>query len=384
MDQTLSAYDYVIVGGGLSGLLTAYRMSQHPAFKESTILILEPQSKTGNDRTWCYWESGQGEWDELLTRQWTQARVQHHEEVCRVDLSDYTYKMLRSEVFYGFIHDRLTHCPNIHRQVAKVQHLHETANGVLVEWGAGKTTAGHVLTSVMGLHQAPVKTSDRLLHQHFGGWFIQTKDDAFDPEVAVLMDFSVPQQDGVCFMYLLPTSKRDALAEFTVFGPRPWTAEQYDQLIREYLSHRVKDYTIVEKELGSIPMTVYPFERNNTARITHIGSAGGWTRPSTGYTFKLSTDYSKKLVDQLAHSQKPTAYLPARHRLYDAVMLELIGQNHALGADFFMRMYRLHPIARVFRFLDGRSSLREELLIMWTSRPRMRLVKLAMRRLLGM
>jgi lycopene beta-cyclase len=32
-------------------------------------------------------------------------------------------------------------------------------------------------------------------------------------------------------------------------------------------------------------MTCYPLEKN-TQRVLNIGTAGGWTKASTGYTFK--------------------------------------------------------------------------------------------------
>ena len=45
------------------------------------------------------------------------------------------------------------------------------------------------------------------------------------------------------------------------------------------------DYEVINSESGVIPMTSYPFYRDSTKNITKIGSAGGWIKPSTGYSF---------------------------------------------------------------------------------------------------
>lgn len=381
MDQTIGAYDYIIVGGGLSGLLTAYRMSQHPVLRQCAVLMLESEEKNNNDRTWCYWEEGKGEWDHLLTQSWSKARVQSLDESCAIPLESYAYKMLRSEQWYASIHAELATWTTFERRREKVIQCVEESFGATVITDQAQYRAGHVLSSVMGLHRPPLPNSDRMLHQHFGGWFIRTEQAVFQPDEVVLMDFSVQQVDGVCFMYVLPMTTTTALVEFTVFGPQPWQMPRYAQYMKDYIGQWNTPYTIEEEEMGSIPMTVYPFERNNGNAITYIGSAGGWTRPSTGYTFYNSCSYATQLVDALAHRRRIPRYLSPRHRFFDAVMLELIGAQPHWGADFFMRIYRLHPIDRVFRFLDGRSAWWEEALIILKARPRAILLRNVWQRL---
>jgi len=64
----MEQYDYIILGAGASGLMLAFRMSQDSFFDEKSILIIDQVKDKGNDRTWCYWEDGSGEWDDLLTK----------------------------------------------------------------------------------------------------------------------------------------------------------------------------------------------------------------------------------------------------------------------------------------------------------------------------
>ena len=68
----------------------------------------------------------------------------------------------------------------------------------------------------------------------------------------------------------------------------------------DYLNAQgISAFEIEEKEQGNIPMTCYPFWKHNTKNIINIGSAGGWTKASTGYTFKNATKKSKALVQFL-------------------------------------------------------------------------------------
>ena len=51
--------------------MLAYRMSQDSYFDDKPILIIDKVKDKGNDKTWSYWEEGEGEWDEFLTKKWS-------------------------------------------------------------------------------------------------------------------------------------------------------------------------------------------------------------------------------------------------------------------------------------------------------------------------
>ena len=48
-------YDYLIVGGGAAGLSLAYHIAQEPRLAIKTVLIIEPEAKIQNDRSWSFW-----------------------------------------------------------------------------------------------------------------------------------------------------------------------------------------------------------------------------------------------------------------------------------------------------------------------------------------
>ena len=92
----------------------------------------------------------------------------------------------------------------------------------------------------------------------------------------------------------MPTSKNEALVEFTLFSKELITNNEYDIEIKKHLqSLGIIDYEIKLKESGIIPMTCFPFDNANTKNLVNIGTAGGWTKPSSGYTFRFVDKYSK-------------------------------------------------------------------------------------------
>ena len=53
----------IIICGGTSGLLLAHGLTKDIAFDHLNILLIEKDSKTQNDRTWCFLGRGLSEWE---------------------------------------------------------------------------------------------------------------------------------------------------------------------------------------------------------------------------------------------------------------------------------------------------------------------------------
>ncbi|MEN9600195.1 MAG: hypothetical protein RL596_2516, partial [Bacteroidota bacterium] len=63
-------YDYIITGGGCAGLSLLFRFHTDPFFKDKKILVIEITQKNQNDRTWCFWENGNGLFEEIVYHKW--------------------------------------------------------------------------------------------------------------------------------------------------------------------------------------------------------------------------------------------------------------------------------------------------------------------------
>ena len=377
-----TTYDYIIAGGGQSGLMLAYRMSQDPFFAEKQILIIEKTPDKGNDRTWCWWEKGSGEWDHLILKSWDTIRFAGQRLQQNIPLQEYKYKMLRGVDFYQFMKETLTNRPTISFYTGEVLHVRETDQTVTVTTTDSTFIADKLFSSIYNPSLPSDDQDFPYLKQHFIGWFIKTPSPVFDVAVATFMDFAIPQCNNTRFMYVLPVSEREALMEYTLFSKDLLARAEYEEGIRAYLEEKgITEYEITDIETGSIPMTCYPFHSNNTARIMYIGSAGGWTKPSTGYTFRRTSEMSKRLVSYLKkESDLRKFYKLDRFWLYDLILLDVISKRNEKGAQIFETMFLKNRISEIFAFLDEKSTLLTELKIILNTDPRIYFIEAVSKR----
>ena len=69
------------------------------------------------------------------------------------------------------------------------------------------------------------------------------------------MDFNIPQSGFTQFVYVLPTSKTEALIELTRFGNELLSPELAKDLLRNYLLTFNGNYSINDIERGVLPMS---------------------------------------------------------------------------------------------------------------------------------
>ncbi|MEU6526787.1 FAD-dependent oxidoreductase [Streptomyces sp. NPDC046924] len=359
--------DVLIVGGGAAGLSLAYRLTETGA---TTVTVVEPPDGPTRppERTWCYWDQGPGDFDEVITASWSRLRVRGADgSEVTVDPAPLRYRMLRSAPFERWMHSRLTRSPGAHMLRATADTVRDVSDGAEVRCTApdGRTLtlrARHVFDSRPLRALPPARTH---LLQHFRGWFVRTDDDRFDPEVADLMDFRVPQpRHGLAFGYVLPLAPDRALVEYTEFSRVPLSTEEYEAALGHYGREILKlgAFTVEAAEQGAIPMTDARFPRRLGPAVFRIGAAGGATRPATGYTFAAVQRQSRAIAAALRDGR--TAAVPAPHGrralAMDAVLLRALDTGRIDGPDFFTTLFRRTPPERLLRFLDGAASPLEE------------------------
>ncbi|RIH83451.1 lycopene cyclase family protein [Meiothermus luteus] len=356
-------YDYIVVGAGAAGLSLAYHLVQ--AGVEGRVLLLERAPKTKNDRTWCFWETGTGSFEPLVFRRWEHLWFYGEGQALRLSIAPYAYKMIRSCDFYAHMERWISGQPQLTLRYGEVSRIGEDQQGPWVEQ-EGRVYWGRWVFS--SLYQPP-PPSPRYHHllQHFKGWVVRTSGPVFDPQAAVLMDFRLPQRGPACFGYVLPFDAQTALVEYTLFSPRLLPPEAYDQGLREYLEDvlGVGRYEVLESEFGVIPMTDAPFPRRPSPRVIRIGTAGGCTKASTGYTFQRIQAQTRRIAQALRETGRPI--LPpgsSRHALMDSVLLHLLERGYAPGERVFSRLFRKNPPQRVLRFLDEATGWLEDLQVM--------------------
>jgi len=369
----MKQYDYIILGAGASGLMLAFRMSQDSFFDEKSILIIDQVKDKGNDRTWCYWEDGSGEWDDLLTKTWPKVFFGSESFSKTITITPFSYKMIRSEKFYNNLWRSINLKPNISFIEDRAVSWTETEKGVTVSTIKSAYLGLKLFNSIPNKEVYETQQQYPVLQQHFMGWFVKTKTDCFDDSVASFMDFNIPQNGNTRFMYVLPIDKNMALFEYTLFSKNLLKHSDYEDAIKDYLNQKkITDFEILEKEIGSIPMTSFKFEELNSKSILNIGTAGGWTKASTGYTFNNTSKKTKDLVVFLKTENDLTQFSKrTKFWFYDLLFLDVLATNNGKGSTVFSDMFKRVNAKTIFKFLDEESTFLQDLKIMSSVSPKL-------------
>jgi lycopene beta-cyclase len=355
-------YDYIFTGTGLSAMMTVYKMVLSGKFAEKSILLIDEDAKKTNDRTWCFWEKGDTIWENTISKKWDSALFANENFKRNLELKPYQYNQIRGLDFNNSVFELIGKQENITFLNDKVTDINELETHVFVATSTNTFTCNQLLNSIYNKALVESQQKYPVLQQHFIGWFIKSKQAVLNPEQVTFMDFSVVQKGNTRFMYVLPTSTTEALIEYTLFSHTLLEKQEYESEIKNYIRNLgIHDYEIIEKEQGSIPMTCYPFWKKNTNRVLNIGTAGGWTKASTGYTFKKSDKKSTQLVSFFeTQTDFRKFHQKGKFWFYDLLLLDILDRNNELGSSIFSDMFQKGNPALIFKFLDEETNLIED------------------------
>ena len=300
-------YDYIIIGAGAAGIQLVDKLLKDDFFRSKTILLIE-SNRSKKNKMWSFWEKEHSFPDDFYKKKWDFAEI-GKEKLTSYSLHPYTYCTIDSTSFITKQLEAFENFSNFNLLEDRVLEVDKTQNLVLTE---NQEIHGEYIFDSRPEKIKDLKPYHIWLKQHFIGLTIETDQDVFDTNSVRFMDFSVAQKNNTRFMYVLPFSKRKALIEYTLFSKDELSEEEYEKSIFDYIKNDLKlsKFQLIEKEQGVIPMTTYPFENKNSGNYIKLGTAGGWTRASTGYTFKNIERKVDLLVKQLKRGDlNPKSYL---------------------------------------------------------------------------
>lgn len=364
-------YDFAIIGAGAAGLQLVLAMLDEPSFAGKSILIFDGNAKDQNDKTWCFWEKGEGKWDTLVTKFWTQTTFADANGVLTLNTAPYHYKMLRSIDFYDFAKSKIKQFDRVNWLSLEVNEANELPDGIEILTEDSAYKARHCFDSRIPAAYSK-DTESYKVAQHFKGQFLKFKEPVFDSRNFTMMDYRLIYRSTTSFMYILPVSPYEALFEYTFFSPELVDRAVYTNRIKAYVAEYFSDqhYEVMEEEAGVIPMTNFPFHQFHSGHLTKIGTAGGWVRASTGYSFKNAGKNVQTIIENLKNGRKPSeGVFKRKYHLFDTLLLNVLTFENETGPAFFGQLYRNNRLETIFRFLDGESNLLDDLKIITSVNP---------------
>ncbi|MBB6005346.1 lycopene cyclase family protein [Arcicella rosea] len=379
MNQNLpNTYQYIIAGGGMAGLSLAFYLNKS-LLKNESILIIDRDVKQANDHTWCFWEQGNSPFEEIIYRKWKGLWFYGHQDFASfLNIEEYFYKMLRGEDFYQYLIPQLKKNPNITFLQADIEYIESTVDEATVMTNQGVFKAkAFVFDSIKVSKFNQAKYHNML--QHFKGWVIETSQAIFKPEEPTLFDFRIEQQNECRFVYVLPHSETKALIEFTIFSDNLLDEASYNDALKQYIQEilKIEDYQITEIESGVIPMSDEPQVISPSPKVIRIGTAGGYVKASTGYSFQRTQRFLQQLVQDLEEAKRKNIPLTFKGNfcsntwkaLLDSILLNVMLHKRMPADEIFTKLFKYNRPADVLKFLDEDTSMLKDISIMQSVPP---------------
>ena len=340
----MKEFDYIILGGGCAGLSLAYELDINKKLNDKTLAIVETRDEYKRDKTWSFWKVTDHNFDDCVIKSWNNFSINSKLGSHEIINKEYPYQTIDSGLFYKKVLNEI-------KQNKNIQFF--------------KNTDQINLDNSFIFNSIPSKEDYKAnLWQHFKGIEIETQKDIFDDEIFNLMDFDCDQRDNVHFFYTLPFSKNKALIETTWLSKMDdKTLNDYDIQLEKYIKEtlKIKNYKINYQEEGAIPLFYPPI--NSEKNKINIGSAGGMTRLSTGYTFLNIQDHSKYISNNIEKIQNMKAYhIGKKYEFLDNIFLNVLKNNPDKMQKIFLNMFKASS-KTVIKFLSNKSNIFDDLAI---------------------
>jgi lycopene beta-cyclase len=339
-----------IIGAGMSGLSLAVHLLQNKNIEK--IVLIEQRRQYHRDKTWCYFRLHQHLFEAVVSNRWPSFEIAT--KTSKKTLSpSFTYEMIQSDHFYQYAVSLLKSDPRAELRLdSSIWNLNQNTHHA--EWQYLNTTESfdYIFDS------RPTIPLNNGWQQIFSGGVAEMPNSVFDPQCARLMAFT-EATDKVKFHYILPLDSNTALIQETWFVPPNSKLEKLsltdlESYIEQSFGMKPKHWHY--QESGIIPMQPWHNDKPVSAsRILPIGSAAGWIRGATGYSFLETQRVCARIHSQLANNKVPDIS-PDRPKLteaLDAIFLRALMSPLQSAPDIFCDLFANANVDSVLRFLGG-------------------------------
>ena len=358
-------FDFLFIGLGAANCLLILRLNENSLLQGKRICIIEPSSKTSNDRTFCFWstdtEVANLGLEKLISYSWDSIQITG---ITTQKISPLRYFHVKSIDLYQETKNTLEknnvkiYTTALTERPQTKPHYHE------VFVGHESISAVRVFDSRPPKFLPAQKNQSHLL-QSFYGWKIETSENTFATSSIVMMDFNVPQNDFTQFVYILPFSENTALIELTRFGEKQLLQEEANIILKEYIHRLGVSYEIIEHEIGIIPMSSAEIETEDFGKNwINTGARANLVKCTTGYAFHAMAEDAVFQTESIKKNLDPTRKINTkRFAFYDRLLLKILNERPEKGKLIFETLFKKVELPKALRFLREQTNFVEEITI---------------------
>lgn len=292
----MKKFDYIIAGGGLSGLLLAYRLTQE--FPNKKILLIEkndPQKPFS--RQWSYWTNANFFFDKVVKKRWSEFGVYDKFFTKEYKLNDYQFQLIFSHDFFNFIWQALSQNKNLEYVQKNILQIFKN---------------GKVVCQNDSIYQADLVFDSTYKEQKVDffisgwQWEIETNTLVNDKKIHFL-DYRSTDLPG-SFFYLLPLNQKKIFLTLTFISkkdkniPRKYREKILKQFLHQNLN--IKDFKIISQSFSGVPINSKKAKRQN-GKVFLIGNNAGLLKPSTSYALVKIVLDTEQIIESLKKNSLP-------------------------------------------------------------------------------
>lgn len=361
------SYDYIFAGVGTSASLLLLELHKRNLLHNLNILLIDPDNKTKNDKTFCFWSKAsdtiQESLADLISHSWSTVEI---DSTDKRSINPLQYHHVSSLDLYAKIQE-LTNQYNWQRTVAPVESVSSDDLGSFILVNDKKIRAQKIFDSrTPKFEEAAI--NEVHLYQSFIGWEIETSEPQQDKDAVRLMDFNVEQSGFTQFMYLLPFSKNRFLVELTRFGSQIIPETDAMHLLEKYIGNHFGNYSILSTEKGCIPMSNCRISNEQHQDVVLLGARNYRIKPSTGYAFKNMYSHAFEIADSIEKAKKEinfqqpkSSIIKKRFAFYDSLLLLILKDKPLVGKKIFSQLFQKADTQKVLEFLDEQTKVKDEI-----------------------
>lgn len=363
----LKHYDYIIGGAGCAGLDFALKLFE-AGVKNKKVLIIDKHHRESLNYSLSFWTNEKSNWDKIVSKNWNKIEIIDNSGEVKVDeLQTYKYNFLEGKQMYDYVKDKLSVNSDFIFKSEYINRTIEINQKVWVICEKNTFTCDYFFDSTNVNVKKSGFIGSKPVYQQFVGFFVETKEDFFNDEVATLMDFRPQQHDYLRFVYTMPFSKTKALIEFTMFTPELKSFSEVENELHNFLRTHVNitGFKIANTERGIIEMNRKCKYTIKSSRIIPIGRCANMLKPTSGYAFMKIQKDSSAIVESIVEKGFPKVKrrCKLRFKLYDSIMLKVLTSNKEISKIYF-EFFKNNKVIDFLRFLDEETKFIDEFQIM--------------------